>query len=41
MKTNQNGYGNLGEKEGASEMELSKTEGLEHHLQRKSALSAG
>lgn len=41
MKTNQNAYGNSGEKEGGPEMELSKTEGLENHLQRKPALSTG
>lgn len=41
MKTNKNAYGNSREKEGASEMELGKTEGLEHHLQGKPASSTG
>lgn len=41
MKTNQNAYGSSGEKEGASEIDLGKAEGLEHHLQRKPALSTG
>lgn len=41
MKSNQNAYGNSGEKEGTSEMELGKTEGLVNHLKRKPVSTIG
>jgi len=41
MKSNQNAHGNPGEKEGISEMELGKTEGLVNHLKRKPASGTG
>lgn len=41
MKSNQNAYGNSGEKEGTSDIDLGKTEGLVNRLKRKPASSTG